>query len=333
MKKISILVLVLVLAVSLVACSGQTQEAATSAAAESQAAATTAAAETPAAETAASTGAVKIGVSVADQSNPFYIEILDGMESAVKEGDELIVMDAGFDAAKQITDIEDMIQQGVGVMMIDPVDSNGIQASLLACKDAGIPIVAYNSPVDDASSVACTVASDNFMAGQLIGEELAKAMGGKGEVVMLTYNVAQVCADRANGFKDSIAKSPDIKIVEEQEIQPGVDTALPVMENMLQAYPELTGVFALNDPSAIGCAAAVESAGLLDTIKIVGVDGSEDGIKAIQDGRMLASAAQYPVDIGKISIETAYKILAGETVEADIKVPVALVTAETIAAQ
>lgn len=269
---------------------------------------------------------------MADQSNPFYIEILDGMESAVQGDDQLIVMDAGFDAAKQITDIEDMIQQGVSVMMIDPVDSNGIQASLNACKAAGIPVVCYNSPVDDTSLVASTVATDNFMAGQLIGEALGKALEGKGQVVMLTYNVAQVCADRANGFKDALSKYPDIEIVEEQEIQPGVDTAMPVMENMLQAYPDLTGVFALNDPSAIGCAAAVDSAGKLGQIKIVGVDGSEDGMAAIKEGKMFASASQDPVEIGKQSIEIAYKVIAGETVEADIKVPSALVTAETMEA-
>lgn len=270
---------------------------------------------------------IKIGVSVADQSNPFYIEILDGMKSAMKKGDELIVMDAGFDPAKQITDIEDMIQQGVSVMLIDPVDSKGIQASLNACEAASIPVIAYNSPVDDSSKVVSTVASDNFMAGQLIGEELGKALNGKGKVVMLTYNVAQVCLDRANGFKDSIGKYPEIEIVAEQEIQPGVDTALPVMENMLQSYPDLNGAFALNDPSAIGCAAAVEAANLLDKIKIVGVDGSDDGKTAILAGKILASAAQHPIDIGSISIETAYKVLVDKSsVEADIKVPVELVT-------
>lgn len=269
---------------------------------------------------------IKIGVSIADQSNPFYIEILDGMKSALKEGDQLVVMDAAFDPAKQITDIEDMIQQGVSVMLVDPVDSKGIQASLNACAAANIPVIAYNSPVDDSSKVVSTVASDNFMAGQLIGEELAKALNGKGKVVMLTYNVAQVCLDRANGFKDSIAKYPDIEIVAEQEIQPGVDTALPVMENMLQSYPDLNGAFALNDPSAIGCAAAVEAANLLDKIKIVGVDGSEDGKKAILEGKMLASAAQHPIDIGSISIETAYKVIENpSSVEKDIKVPVELV--------
>jgi len=277
------------------------------------------------ASAAAEEAKVKFGVSVADQSNVFYIDILDGMKSALKDGDELVVMDAAFDPAKQISDIEDMIQQDVDVMLIDPVDSKGIQASLEACKEAGIPIITYNSPVDDKESVVSNVASDNFMAGQLIGEALAEALGGKGEVVMLTYNVARVCLDRANGFIDAISKYPDIKIVDSQEIQPGVDTALPVMENMLQAYPELDGVFALNDPSAIGCAAAVESAGLLDKIKIVGVDGSDEGKVAISEGKMLASAAQHPVEIGRLSIETAYKVIAGEEVEADVKVPVELI--------
>ncbi|MBC5647968.1 sugar ABC transporter substrate-binding protein [Christensenella tenuis] len=331
MKKLSLIAVALFMAIALVACSAVTTD---STAAESSAPAeqsTEASAAASAAEPAAG-GAIKIGVSVADQSNPFYIEILDGMESAVQGDDQLIVMDAGFDAAKQITDIEDMIQQGVSVMMIDPVDSNGIQASLNACKAAGIPVVCYNSPVDDASLVESTVATDNFMAGQLIGEALGEALEGKGKVVMLTYNVAQVCADRANGFKDALSQYPDIEIVEEQEIQPGVDTAMPVMENMLQAYPDLTGVFALNDPSAIGCAAAVDSAGKLDQIKIVGVDGSEDGIAAIKEGKMFASASQDPVEIGKQSIEVAYKVIAGETVEADIKVPSALVTAETLQA-
>lgn len=105
---------------------------------------------------------------------------------------------------------------------------------------------------------------------------MGKALDGKGEVAMLTYNVAEVCLDRANGFKDAIAEYPDIKIVEEQEIQPGTDTALPVAENILQAYPDLAGMFALNDPSALGCVAAVESANLLDQVQIVGVDGSDD---------------------------------------------------------
>ena len=287
-------------------------------------AAADAAADT-ATDTAASGETIKIGVSVADQSNPFYIDIVDGMESAAKDGDELVIVDAGFDAAKQLNDIDDMIQQGVKVMLIDPVDSNAIKSAVEACDAAGIPVIAYNSPLN--FEIASTVATDNYLAGQLVGEAMGKALDGKGEVAMLTYNVAEVCLDRANGFKDAIAEYPDIKIVEEQEIQPGTDTALPVAENILQAYPDLAGMFALNDPSALGCVAAVESANLLDQVQIVGVDGSDDAKAAIAEGKMLASAAQDPVQIGSVAIETAYKVIAGEEVEKDIKIPSYLVDA------
>ena len=293
----------------LLAGCGKTEDAATTKPAAEET--TEDAAADTATDTAASGETIKIGVSVADQSNPFYIDIVDGMESAAKDGDELVIVDAGFDAAKQLNDIDDMIQQGVKVMLIDPVDSNAIKSAVEACDAAGIPVVA----------------TDNYLAGQLVGEAMGKALDGKGEVAMLTYNVAEVCLDRANGFKDAIAEYPDIKIVEEQEIQPGTDTALPVAENILQAYPDLAGMFALNDPSALGCVAAVESANLLDQVQIVGVDGSDDAKAAIAEGKMLASAAQDPVQIGSVAIETAYKVIAGEEVEKDIKIPSYLVDA------
>lgn len=307
----------------LLAGCGKTEDAATTKPAAEET--TEDAAADTATDTAASDEKIKIGVSVADQSNPFYIDIVDGMESAAKDGDELVIVDAGFDAAKQLNDIDDMIQQGVKVMLIDPVDSNAIKSAVEACDAAGIPVIAYNSPLN--FEIASTVATDNYLAGQLVGEAMGKALDGKGEVAMLTYNVAEVCLDRANGFKDAIAEYPDIKIVEEQEIQPGTDTALPVAENILQAYPDLAGMFALNDPSALGCVAAVESANLLDQVQIVGVDGSDDAKAAIAEGKMLASAAQDPVQIGSVAIETAYKVIAGEEVEKDIKIPSYLVDA------
>lgn len=273
---------------------------------------------------------IKIGVSVADQSNPFYVDIIDGMNEAIGKDDELVILDAGFDSAKQLNDIDDMIQQHVSAMLIDPVDSNAIKSAIDACNDAGIPVIAYNSPVN--FDVASTVATDNYQAGQLVGKAMGEALGGKGQVAMLTYNVAEVCLDRANGFKDTLTSDyPDIEIVDEQEIQPGTDTALPVAENILQAYPELNGFFALNDPSALGCAAAVESAGKLDQIKIVGVDGSSEGKEAIVAGKMLASAAQEPVTIGKVAVDTAYDVIEGKEVEKDIKIPSFLVDASNAA--
>lgn len=323
-KKTLAVVLAVVMAMSLSAC-GSTSEAPSEEAAVEEAAASS---ETAAPEesTSAENGKL-IGVSVADQSNVFYIDILDGMETATKEGDQLVVMDAGFDAAKQLDDIEDMINQGVEVMLIDPVDSNAIKTSLDACAEAGVPVICYNSPVvaELQDKVASTVASDNYMAGQLVGKALAENIGGKGEVAMLTYNVAEVCLDRANGFIDALAEYPDIEIVEQQEIEPGTDTALPVAENILQAYPNLVGFFALNDPSALGIVAAAETAGMLEQLTIVGVDGSSEAKTSILNDKMYASAAQFPVDIGSMAVEAAYSVMDGGNVEKDIKVDVGLV--------
>ena len=285
---------------------------------------------TDTAEETESTGeGIKIGVSVADQSNVFYVDIIDGMESAVKDGDELIIVDAGFDAAKQLNDIDDMIQQGVSAMLIDAVDSNAIAPAIEACKAANIPVIAYNSPVNQ--EVDCTVVTDNFLAGQLIGKALGEAVGGKGEVAMCTYNVAEVCLDRANGFKDALSAYPDIEIVVEQEVQSGTDTALPVAENIIQAYPDIVGMFAEDEPTALGCVAAAERANKLGQIKIVGVDGSDDGKAAVAEGKMLATAAQDPVTIGSTAIESTYKVIAGESVEKEILIPSYLIDASNVA--
>ena len=275
-------------------------------------------AEVPAAD---ATAPKMIGVSIADQKNPFYIDIVEGMESVLKEGDKLVTMDANFDQARQISDIEDLLQQGVDIVLIDPVDGKGIQAALEACKAKNIPVVTFNSAVEDSSMVESNVATDNYMAGELIGKALGEALGGEGEVGMYTYSVVTVTNDRANGFKDAIAQFPGIKIVVEQDGTPGVDTALPVMESFLQSYPDLKGMFALNDPSAIGCVAAIESAGKLGEILVVGVDGSADGIANIKEGKMFASAAQDPQKIGSQSVEVAYQVLNGEPVEKEIKIP------------
>lgn len=254
-----------------------------------------------------------IGVSVADTSNNFYVNLREGLEGAVRDGDELMLLDANFDASRQLDDIDDMIQQGVSAILMDCVDSNAIKPAIEACKAAGIPVIAYNSPVD--ADVDALICSDNYLAGQIIGEALAEAIDYKGQVAMLTFNQVEVCADRANGFYDVMTKYPDIEVVAQQECTPGTDTALPIAENMLQAYPDLVGMFAMNDASALGCVAAAESAGLIDQVSIVGVDANADARDAIAAGKMLASAGQYPDEMGKQAVELAYKLLAGETVE------------------
>ncbi len=211
-------------------------------------------------------------------------------------------------------------------MLVDPVDSNGITAALQACQRAGIPAIAFNSPVEETDLVMSTVASDNYMAGQICADALAAAIGNKGKVAMYNYSIVKVARDRSDGFIATMEeKYPDIEIVNQQEGLPSVDGAMPAMESILQSNSDITGMFALNDPAAIGCIAAIESAGKLDQISVVGVDGSDDGISMIKEGKMLASAAQDPITIGKTAVETAYKVLDGEEVEKDIVIPVYII--------
>lgn len=291
--------------------------------------------EPPKAETTEPSGSASekyvIGVSVADTSNNFYVNLREGLESAVRDTDELMMLDANFDASRQLDDIDDMIQQGVSVVLLDAVDSNAIKPAIEACKAAGIPVIAYNSPVD--ADIDTLICSDNYLAGQIIGEALAEAIDYKGQVAMLTFNQVEVCADRADGFYDVMTKYPEIEVVAQQECTPGTDTALPIAENMIQAYPQLVGMFAMNDASALGCVAAAESAGLIDQISIVGVDANADAQAAIAAGKMLASAGQYPDEMGKQAVELAYDLLAGKEVEAKIVLPVYLCDKSNAAAQ
>lgn len=253
-----------------------------------------------------------IGVSVADASNNFFVGLREGMEGTVHGEDELMMVDANFDAAKQQNDIEDMIQQGVSIILIDAVDGNAIQSSIEACKNAEIPVIAYNSPID--ADVDGVVVLDNYKAGQIIGEALAEKINYEGEVGMVTFNVADVCADRADGFYDVMNQYENITVVDQQEVTaPGTDTALTVAENMLQAYPDLVGMFAINDSSALGCVAAAQGAGR--EVYIVGVDANPDAREAIMEGTMLASAGQDSKAMGTEAINMAYAILAGEPVE------------------
>jgi len=272
----------------------------------------------------------KFGLSIKNATNPFYLTVRDNIQSSLKEGDELITLDADNNQAKQLNDIEDLIQQGVDALFVMCIDWKGIKPALEAAQKAGIPFIAVDSPVYDADLATTTVASDNYQAGVLIGEALVEHIGGKGEVVMYENTTSSPSKQRADGFESVIAKYPDIKIVNRQNGAGKIELALPAMENMLQANPDIVGVFAINDPAAQGCIAAIEAAGKINQIAVVGVDGADESKKLIKEGKQLASAAQFPDKIGQYAADAAYKILAGEKVDKEIKVPVELITKENV---
>ncbi len=261
------------------------------------------------------------GASYFTLNNPHFIDWSEGLKSVIvnKYGDELVEADAQLDINKQISDVEDMIQQKVDAIFIAPVDSKGIKTALLSAERAGIPVIIMDVPVPDTDLIAASVTTDNFMAGKVLGEALVKRSGGKANVAIIDWSVNGAVVARTDGFFDAIKDYPDIKVVARQDGEASLEAALPIMENFLQANPEIDAVFGINDPSCMGALAAIEAA-KRDDIDIYSIDGSLDGLKLTKEGRFVGTSAQFPVKMGETAGELVYSVVNGEQYEKDVKV-------------
>lgn len=265
---------------------------------------------------------LRIGVSLPNQTNVFFLQIVDGIKSVINgEDDEVVIADANGDQNKQLNDVTDMINQGCNVIALSPINSEGVRATLEYCKEVGVPVIAFNVGVADnlKELVETTIVSDNEVAGHLCAQALAEALGGSGKVVEVTFSTTTTCYQRQKGFEDEMAENyPDIEIVQSKDVEKATsDYSQPIMVDFINANPDITGVFCINDPTARGAIAAIKEANLIDTIKVVSVDGSDEGKEFIRAGEMVASAAQQPELIGQKVTEAAYKLIAGESVETD----------------
>lgn len=326
MKKITATVLAAIMTLSLAACGSAAKE--TAGTAEGGGADTVISAEK--AEKAGKP--IKIGVSAPDLTNVFFIQIKDSMQASLAgPDDELIIQDAAGDQNKQMNDVADMINQGCDVICISAINSEGVRATLEACKEADIPVIAFNTAVKNPELVRCTIVSDNKAAGRLCAQALAEALGGKGKVVEITYSTTEVCYDRQVGFEEELKNYQDIEIIQTKDVEKAKsDYSQPVMVDFINANPVIDGVFTINDPTARGAIAALKEAGRLDTVKVVAVDGSDEGKNFIRAGEMVASAAQDPAGIGAACINAAYRLLAGEAVEEKVVVPMSIITRENV---
>jgi len=256
-----------------------------------------------------------IGASLLTQQHPFYVELATAMKTeAVKDGVTLEVSIANQDLNKQISDVEDFISRKVNVIILSPVDSKGVRAALMKAKAAGIPVIT----VDIAAAggdVVSHIATDNYAGGVKAGELMAKVMSGKGKVGVITYPTIQSVIDRVDGFKKGLAAFPNMKIV---SILPGItrSDALAASQNMLQANPDLGGIFGFGDDAALAALAAVKSAGRLNQVKIIGFDGMAEARAAVdKNPAFVGVIRQYPDQMGAMAVDTAVKLMKGEKVE------------------
>lgn len=267
-------------------------------------------------------------ISFQTLQNPFFVELNRSLKSSIEaKGDRLITLDAEFNSLKQKDDIVDLLQRKPSVVFINPVNWEAIKATLVEVRRKNVPVVIVDAPVSDRDLVLCQVASDNFEAGRLACEALARVKPAA-KVVILQHSVNKPSIDRVAGFKSALNQYPNMTILDTQESRGGTEGARSAMEHVLRRYPSLDAVFAINDPSALGAISAVEAANRSAQVTIVSVDGSQLGATAILAGKLYASVAQDARVIGRLAAEQAYAYLEGRTVEKDVKVPVRLVTKE-----
>lgn len=281
-------------------------------------------------ETTVAEGSATIGFAISSFDNDFFVSLKDGVESAAAAaGISVTVSDAGGDAATQASQVEDFITQGVDLIMVNPVDSDAIVPSVEAANAAGIPVIAVDRG-SNGGEVASFVASDNVLGGTMAGEYLFGLMGGAGEVLELQGIIGTSAAQaRGEGFQVALDAASSITRVAQQTANFARAEGLTVTENLLTANPGATGLFAHNDDMALGAVEAAAAAG--SDLIIIGFDAAPDALQAIADGTMAGTIAQQPVLMGEMAIETALKVIAGETVPESIGVPVALVTADNVA--
>ena len=268
---------------------------------------------------------IKIGLSISTLNNPFFVTLKEGAEEAAKEGGaELIVLDANDNVSKQISDIEDLIQQKVDVIMINPTDSDAVVTAVEAANEANIGVVTIDRSANG-GDVTSYIASDNVKGGVMAAEYIVEAIGGKGKVVEIQgIPGASPTRDRGNGFHSIVDEEEGIEVVASQPADYDRAKGLQIMENILQANPEIDAVFAHNDEMALGALEAIEAS--QRSIILVGFDATDDGLKAIEEGRMAATIAEKAGEMGKIGAQTSIKIAKGEKVDAEIPLEVELIT-------
>ena len=270
---------------------------------------------------------LKIGMSFQELNNPYFVTMKQALEEAAASvGATVIITDARHDVAKQISDVEDMIQKKIDILLLNPTDSTGVEGAVKSAKAAGLVVAAVDAnakgPVDT------FVGSKNYDAGVMACEYMGKALGGKGDVAILDGIPVVPILERVRGCKDALAKFPGMKIVTTQNGKQERDQALAVTENMIQANPNMKGIFSVNDGGAMGSLAAIEASG--KDIKLTSVDGAPEAIKAMQkpNSKFIATSAQYPRDQIRIAIGMALAKKWGANVPAHVPVEVKLIDAE-----
>lgn len=272
-----------------------------------------------------------VGVTLLTEAHVFYQDLKRGMQQAADSLQiDLQIVAGEWDLARQTAQVDNFINLEVDAIVIAPVNSSGIVSAIGEANRAGIPVFTADI-ASEGGSVVAHVASDNRQGGRLLGEYVARRLGGGGNVVILDQPTVSSVRDRVAGFREALRAHPNIRVVASPAVERGIrDVAKQKMDNLLATGQRIDAVFGTNDDCALGALAAIQAAGRSGII-IVGYDATPEARTAIAQGTALvADAVQDPVTIGRRTIEAVAARLRGETPAARVPVPVSLVERDSL---
>jgi len=254
-------------------------------------------------------------------------------DEADKYGYVISFTDANRDQNRQTSQVEDFISKGVNAIILTPVDSKAVGSAIVEANNAKIPVFTADIASTATNGVVIAhIASDNVQGGRVAADLMCKALNGTGTVAIIDQPEVTSVQDRVKGFKTELAaKCPNVKIVADQTAGGDQARATTVMDNLLQTYPNITGVFGINDDSALGALSSVKSAGKTGQVKIVGYDATPVARGKIDQGQMVGDPQQYPDQIGKRTIDAIHDYFNGKTPPAKIPVAVGSYTGKAAA--
>src|ERR1700722_19882226 len=275
-----------------------------------------------------------VAVTVGDLGNPFFVQIAHGAQAAAKKINPSVKFQSessNYDVNNQTNQMDNFVASGANLILLNAADSKGIAPAVMRAKAAGVTVVAVD--VGAEGGVDATVTSNNKQAGTKDGIYLAERLKGKGQIVIVNGPPVTAVTDRVAGFLEEINKHPDLKIVSQDQNAGGSrDGGLRVMSDLLTAFKQIDAVFAINDPTAIGCDLAAKQAQRKEFF-IVGVDGSPDIVPFLKDPTSLiaATAAQDPYLMAEEAVKIGYDIIQGKKPKEDLTlIPVGLITKENV---
>lgn len=278
-------------------------------------------------------GSKKIAVVISTLNNPWFVVLGEAAADRARElGYEAVMFDSQNNSSKETEHFDNIIASHFDAILFNPTDANGSVVNVRAAQNAGIPVFCMDREINAFGLAQCQILSDNFSGCVELGEQFVRSVGRKGKYAELLGLVGDNNTwNRSKGFHSVVDNFPDLVMVAQQSADFDRNTAMMVLESILQAHGDIDAVFCGNDAMAMGAYQAVLAAGKQGKIKVFGFDGADDVIEAIGEGKIEATGMQSPVIMARTAAEYADRFLNGDD-RFDRKIPIAveLVTADNV---